>query len=111
MNGYIKQVFQEFEHIFPKKIYASPFPYGQPNYKKSIQYAPIDTSPMLLPNAIKFIQCVTGKFLFYAQVIDNTMLHVLNNIASATINGTETPLQATKDFLNYAACNSNVEII
>ena len=39
------------------------------------------------------------------------MLHALNNIATATVNGTEATLAATKHFLNYAASNPNAEII
>ena len=39
------------------------------------------------------------------------MLHALNNIATATINGTEATLKATHHFLNYAACNPNAEIL
>ena len=39
------------------------------------------------------------------------MLHVLNDIATTTINRTETNIQATKHFLNYAAWNPNYEII
>ena len=53
---------------------------------------------------------MTGKFLFYAQVIDNTILHALNTIATATINGTETTMVAMKYFQNYAASNPNEQI-
>ena len=48
--------------------------------------------------------------MFYARAIDSTMLHALNNIATATVNGTEETLAATKHFLNYAACNPNAKI-
>ena len=39
------------------------------------------------------------------------MLHALNNIATATVNGTQATLDATRYFLNYAACNPNAEIL
>ena len=111
MDGYVESALKEFEHLFPQQFYYSPSHYDQPNYKKPTQYAKYDTSPTLKPSAIKFIQKVTGKFLFYARAIDNTMLHALNNIATATINGTEATLKATHHFLNYAACNPNAEIL
>ena len=38
------------------------------------------------------------------------MLHALNNIVIATINGTKATLKATKHFLNYAASNPNASI-
>ena len=38
------------------------------------------------------------------------MLHALNNIAIATVNGTEATLAATKHLLNYAASHPNAQI-
>ena len=97
--------------LFPKQFYTGPSLFEQSNYKQHVQYAKHDTTPTLQSDAVKFIQWVTGRFLFYAHAIDNTMLHILNNIATATINGTEATLQVTKHFFNYAACNTNAEII
>ena len=57
---------------------------------------------------LKIKQKVTGKFLFYARAIDNTMLYALNDIASAK-NSKET-LATVKYFLNYAASNPNAKI-
>jgi hypothetical protein len=58
---------------------------------------------------VKFIQQVTGKFLYYARAIDNTMLHALNDIASSK--NTNQTIAATRYFLNYAASNPNGSII
>jgi hypothetical protein len=58
---------------------------------------------------VKFIQRVTGKFLYYARAIDNTMLHALNDIASSK--NTNQTIAATRYFLNYAASNPNGSII
>ena len=69
----------------------------------------VDNSPNLPPALIKYIQQVTGKFLYYARAIDNTMIHAINDIASGA------NIQSTYDaaiyFLNYAACNPNAEVI
>ena len=54
-------------------------------------------------------QRVCGKFLFYTRAIDNTLLHSLNDIASAK--NTKECTDAVKYFLNYAASNPNAEII
>ena len=62
----------------------------------------------MLEPELKLKQNVTGKFLFYARAIDNTMLHALNDIASAK-NSKET-LAAVKYFLNYVASNPNARI-
>ncbi|MGK3736814.1 MAG: hypothetical protein ACI8RD_014404, partial [Bacillariaceae sp.] len=44
-----------------------------------------DTTAILNAEQIKFIQRTTGKFIFYARAIDNTMLHALNDIATSTM--------------------------
>ena len=110
MAGYVKSALKELEHVLPKSFFCSPSPYQEPKFGQKVQYSNIDTTPLLQPSAIKYIQRVTGKFLFYARAIDNTMLHALNNIATATINGTEATLAATKNFLNYATSNPDAEI-
>ena len=111
MDGYVENALKEFEHCIPKQFCSSPSKYTTPTYGQRTQYASTDDSPHLSPTAINFVQKITGKFLFYSRAIDNTMLHALNDIAIATINGTEATLAATKHFLNYAACNPNAEIL
>ena len=111
MNGYVETALRELEHAAPTQFYYGPSKYNEPKYGQRIQYSHVDQSPPLSPPAIKWIQRCTGKFLFYVRAIDNTMLHALNNIATATVNGTEATLAATKHFLNYATSNPNVEII
>jgi hypothetical protein len=83
----------------------------RPDYGVKVQYAKHDTTAVLSAEQIKCIQRTTGKFLFYARAIDNTMLHALNDIATSTINGTKATLAATDHFLNYAASNPNGKII
>ena len=111
MDGYVENALREFEHIMPKQFFYGPSKYNTPKYGQRVQYSHVDETLKLRPDAIKFIQRVTGKFLFYARAIDNTMLHALNDITTATVNGTEATLAATKYFLNYAACNPNAKIL
>lgn len=111
MDGYVENALRELEHTAPNQFHYAPSKYNQPVYGQRVQYSKIDQTAPLSPTAIKWIQRCTGKFLFYARAIDNTMIHALNNIATATVNGTEATLAATKYFLNYAASNPNTEII
>ena len=76
-----------------------------------MQFAHIDDSELLSADEIKFIQRVTGKFLYYARAIDPTMLHALNDIATRTINGTKQTLADVNYFLNYAAWNQDAAIL
>eukprot|EP00536_Pseudo-nitzschia_multiseries_P005706 jgi/Psemu1/191192/e_gw1.110.12.1 len=109
MDGYVEQALKEFEHVRPTRTYAGPSRVDVPAYGEKIQYAkPVDMTK-LSDEEIKFIQQVTGKFIFYARAVDNTMLHALNDIALAKNN--QTALVATKYSLNYAACNPKASII
>jgi hypothetical protein len=72
-----------------------------------VQYAKVDESELASATMVKFIQRLTGKFLYYARAIDNTMLHALNDIASSK--NTNQTIAATR-FLNYAASNPNGSI-
>eukprot|EP00536_Pseudo-nitzschia_multiseries_P019698 jgi/Psemu1/116831/gw1.3958.2.1 len=109
MDSYVEQALKEFKHVRPSRTYAGPSRADVPAYSAKIQYAKLEDTSTLTDDEIKFIQQVTGKFLFYARAVDNTMLHALNDIASAKDN--QTTLTAMKYFLNYAACNPNATII
>ena len=111
MDGYVEQALKEFNHIIPKQQHSGPSKIERPDYGAKVQYVKEDLTNKLNEEQIKFIQRVTGKFLFYARAIDDTMLHAINDIASSTANGTEATLAATRYFLNYAACNPNGQII
>ena len=111
MPGYVAQALKEFEHATPKQHHKGPSKVDRTDYGAKIQYVKEDLTKQLEAAQIKFLQRVTGKFLFYARAIDNTMLHAINDIATATMNGTEQTLAAATYFLNYAASNPDGEII
>ncbi len=73
-----------------------------------MQYAkPKDTSQRLSPSEKKYIQEVTGTFLYYGHAVDSTMLTVLSAITSAQAEPTEETMTRCKQFLNYAATHHN----
>ena len=109
MNGYVAQALKEFEHSIPKQHFKGPSKIDRPDYGQKVQYVKIDDSPDISPAMAKFIQRVTGKFLFYARAIDNTMLHALNDIAASK--DVQSTHDATIHFLNYAASNPDAEIL
>jgi hypothetical protein len=92
-------------------IYKGPSKIDRPDYDVKVQYVKEDLTKQLTAEQINFLQRVTGKFLFYARAIDNTMLHAINYITSATMHGTEQTLAAATLFLNYAASNPDGETI
>eukprot|EP00536_Pseudo-nitzschia_multiseries_P019595 jgi/Psemu1/120612/gw1.5697.1.1 len=109
MDGYVEQALKEFEHVRPTRTYAGPSRADVPTYGEKIQYAKLEDMTTLSDAEIKFIQQVTGKFLFYARAVDNTMLHALNDIASAKNN--KTTLAATKYFSKRPQSNPDASII
>jgi hypothetical protein len=109
MDGYVEQALAEFEHSIPKQHHYGPSRAVEPIYGQRVQYAKVDESELASATMVKFIQRVTGKFLYYARAIDNTMLHALNNIVSSK--NTNQTIAATRYFLNYAASNPNGSII
>ena len=110
MEGYVKQALQEFSHTPSKTHCNGPSKVVRPNYDAKIQYAKDDTTKPLDKTKSICLQHVVGKFLYYARANDNTMLHVLNGIATATSKGVEATLAAVEYFLNYAASNPDGRI-
>jgi len=62
MDGYVEQALNEFKHTPPKQHFKGPSQVDCPDYGQKVQYVKVDTSPAAL---IKYIQQVTGKFLYY----------------------------------------------
>ena len=81
MQDYVAQALKQFQHQHPKQFHHAPSKVDPIKYGAKVQYSPaVDTRP-ISPQEHKFIQQVTGKFLFYARAVDPTMLHALNCIA------------------------------
>ena len=85
MPGYVKKTLKRLQYT-PKVSpqYSShahiPIVYAT---KITRQYATApDTSPLLNPKDTKYIQSVTGSFLYYRRILEQTILPALNKIAS-----------------------------
>ena len=103
MPGYCNEALRRFKHDCQKWT-DQPHKHVLPTYGVKIQYAKEpDTSTKLGPKEKKFIQQVTGTFLYYARAVDATMLVALSAIASEQSSPTETTMKKTKQFLDYLA--------
>ena len=67
----------------------------------------IDTSQPFIKYDSKRLQHVCGKFLYYAQAIVCTMIHLLNTVAIQEISYTEKMNKEINHFMNYCASNPN----
>ena len=71
---------------------------------------PTDDSPLLNKEKKKFVQEVTGVFLYYARAVDSTMLVALSAIAAEQGSPTENTLKRVNQFLDYAATHPEATI-
>ena len=104
MPGYVDKALVRFNHQRPSKPQHQPHPHLPIVYGAKQQTSqPEDTSPKLNKEQTKFVQEVTGVFLYYARAVDSTMLVALSAIAAEQGNPTENTLAKVKQFLDYAA--------
>ena len=67
MPGYVQRVLKCFHHEWKGKQQHQPYPHVPPNYGQKIQYTlQTNKEPLLNKHQTKFIQEVTGTFLYYA---------------------------------------------
>ena len=66
------------------------------------------TDPMMTV-LMKLLQQVCGTFLYYATVVDCTMLHALNDLATRVKDGTQKTVEALNHFLDY--CTTHPEVV
>jgi hypothetical protein len=75
MPGYVAKALERFQHPPPKRPQHSPHDWQAPQYGAKTQLSDkADTSPLLPPSGIQFLQQVVGTILYYARAVDNTML-------------------------------------
>ena len=86
-KGYVEQVLKEIEHIPSTRHQTAPSWLPGKQYRAKVQYAQDDKMEPLDKTRIRYLKCVIKKFLYYICVIDDTMLHALNNIGSAVAKG------------------------
>jgi hypothetical protein len=83
MPGYIQAAVHKFQHPHPKREQHVPHQWIAPTYGAKQQLTqPIDDSkPLPPPELIKRVQQITGTLLYYARVVDATLLVALVTIA------------------------------
>ena len=103
MPKHLAQGLNRFGVILRKPHY-SPGGYVAPVYgSRAQQMADVDDSPLLDAAGKTRIQQIAGTFLYYARVIDSTMLKKINEISSVQAHATEKVAKMADDFLQYAA--------
>ena len=104
MPGYVQDALQWFKHYPLQRRQDQPYPHTPPEYGEKVQYEKgAYDSPLLAKEYKRFVQQVTGVFLFYARAVDCTMLTALSAKASEKATPTENTMKKCKQFLDFAA--------
>lgn len=69
-----------------------------------------DTAPLLSPKEIKFIQSVTGSFLYCGLMLDSTILPALNEIVATQSQPTKKTQQKAQRLMDYLNTHPNAHI-
>lgn len=109
MPGYIQRLLERFTHPPPTRPQHSPHAWLAPSYGSQLTTAP-DESPLASPSQIKRLQQIIGCLLFYARMVDMTMLVAINTIASQQSKATESTVDATTHLLNYCATHPEATV-
>ena len=108
---YIQKTLKKILYSSPKRRIDSPHAYAKPIFGQKTQSpTPIDTSTPLPPAGIKRVQEIMGTLLFYARIIDSTLLVALNEISTQQAAPTILTMQKCNRVLDYGACNPNASL-
>jgi hypothetical protein len=110
MPGYVSNVLGKFQHDAPKHPQHTPSRYVTPMYGAKTQYATKDETSPLTAKQCLTIQEVTGSVLYYARVVEPTVLMPLNDIAMEKTKATEKTQAATNQLLDYLATHPDSTI-
>jgi hypothetical protein len=102
MPGYVEATLLCLQHKPPARPQFAPHQWTQPAYGQKLHLAPIDTSPKLDQTGIKFVQSCVGSLLYYARVVDSTMLPAINEISGLQARPTTNTMKACTMLMDYA---------
>ena len=89
--------------MVPTKCQDSPYPYTEPKYGAKQQFAEYDTSDPVGNDKQKYAQKVTGKFNWYAQGVDATILTPSSALSAQQAKPTQAMMRQVQHCLDYAA--------
>ena len=111
MPGYIKNLLQSLQHPMPNIPVHAPHPAPEIKYGQKIQIAiKDDDAPLLEKDGNTLVRRIIGSLLFYARMIDMTLLVATNDLALQQSHSTTTTLNLCTWLLNYVALHPNASI-
>ena len=111
MPGYFKKALQRYKHIRSKRTQYSPYPAAPKVFGAAAQEpAPDDEAPEATEDEVTYIQQVVGTILYYARVVDITVLMALSTLASEQAKATKTMIKNVGQMLDYLAWHPDATI-
>jgi hypothetical protein len=104
---YINKALKKHQHPTPNSPQDAPFAMALVQYGAKVQQVKINTTSPLSPAVLKRVQDIVGTLLYYAQVVDPTILAALSAIAVQQSNSTQAVAEACNQLLNYIATHPN----
>ena len=106
MPDYIHHALEKLQYVLKIYLQYSPHNYINTNWTKKSEQPYTreeDTSALLPPNRIKYIQQVVGTFLYYLLALNCTMLTALNDIGAQQLLPTKKVQKEIQHLLDYAS--------
>ena len=111
MPKYATKALERLQHPTPPKPQNAPHQYTPPQYGAKAQYTKVpNTSPLLDKKGKKYIQAVTGTFLYYGRAVNPTILVAINALATEQSKPTEATMERVRQFLDYCAMQEDAVI-
>jgi hypothetical protein len=111
MPGYIKKKLQEYNHVLPWRMQSCPY---SPEPKKIGEDAQtplaIDSSRLLDKKGLKRVQKNVGSILYYAKVVDMTVLMALSAIAVEQTKAMAKTMGRCIQLLDYLVSNLEAKV-
>ena len=103
MPRYISRALSRFIITLPTRPQHSSHTCAPIHYGKTVQLTdPVDNYPLLTPPEIREVQEMVGVLLYYANVVDSTLLVALNTIRSQQSKATKKTQNAVTTFYSIA---------
>ena len=107
----MKKALDMLQHPNPKRPQYAPYLWSVPAYGKIIQMEPDpDESDILDKNSTKIIQPIVGTILYYARVVDPTMIRSINEISRVQSRPTRDTKEKSRMLIDYESTYLNATL-
>ena len=109
--SYVKNALFKFQHAPRSTTQHASYPWTRPTYGVKVQMMnDADTLAPLPPTAIKFLQRVIGKFIYYGCAVNSNNLAALRSLSAAQSQVNQVTMESLVWFLNYMATHLIVAV-